>query len=167
VARFFASVRPRRVSPAGHAWVAATLSAAELELFDRMSGPDQHHSLEVARRVEATMGELEPSLHPTVLCAALLHDVGKSAAGLGTYGRVVATLSGMVGGRGFAEAWQSRRGFTRKVGLYLRYGEIGADMLRLAGSDPLVVAWSTEHHLAPERWTMPRSAGEVLVAADG
>ena len=102
-----------------------------------------------------------------VLAAALLHDVGKSAAGLGTFGRVVATLSGMVGGRGMAPLWADRRGFTRKVGLYLRYGEIGADMLRLAGSDPLVVAWSLEHHLPAEQWSMPRTAGELLVAADG
>src|SRR3954467_4558474 len=34
-----------------------------------------------------------------VLAAALLHDMGKTACGLGTFGRVVATLAGLVGSR--------------------------------------------------------------------
>lgn len=168
VVRFFSSLRPGRISEADRAWVASHLSDAEDDLFERMDRHDQRHSFEVARRVDSTADVLgDDSLRCVVLTAALLHDVGKSASGLGTFGRVVATLSGLVGGRAMAKLWAQRRGFTRKVGLYLNYGEIGADMLRLAGSDPLVVAWSTEHHLSAERWTMPRSAGELLVAADG
>ena len=56
-----------------------------------MSGPDRRHAAAVARRVERALG---PRGHPPVLAAALLHDVGKVESGLGTYGRVVATLSG-------------------------------------------------------------------------
>ncbi len=167
VARFVRSFRGGRVGADDHAWIGSLLSPAELALFDRMQRQDQLHSLAVARGVESAIGDIAPELHGVVFAAALLHDVGKSAAQLGTYGRVVATLSGLVGGHDLADLWQRRSGFTRKVGLYLRYGEIGADMLRMAGSDPLVVAWSTEHHLGPDQWTMPIDAGEILAAADG
>jgi hypothetical protein len=101
-----------------------------------------------------------------VLAAALLHDVGKLDAGLGTYGRVVATVSALVAGRDTAEAWSRRRGFTRKVGLYLRHPELGGGMLALAGSDPLTVAWAREHHLPRDRWTVPVEVADALKAAD-
>ena len=92
--------------------------------------------------------------------------LGKTVAELGTYGRVVATLSERFAGPGTAEAWSQSRGFTRRVGLYLRYPELGVDLLRMAGSDDLVVAWSREHHLPPEDWTVPHDLGTVLAAAD-
>jgi hypothetical protein len=101
-----------------------------------------------------------------VLAAALLHDVGKIDAGLGTYGRVVATLSAAVAGHQAAELWVTRSGFTRRVGLYLMHPTIGGDMLELAGSDPLTVAWAREHHLPREQWTLPLAIGEVLKACD-
>lgn len=101
-----------------------------------------------------------------VLAAALLHDVGKTTAGLGTYGRVVATLAGAAAGPKAAAAWTEGRGFTRRVGLYLRHGELGADMLALAGSDPFTVAWAREHHLPAEQWTVKPALGAALKAAD-
>ena len=164
--RFFGSLRTGVVTADDRAWAHSKLSEAEQRLFDRMSRIDQRHALEVAHGVEISIDTLDESMHRVVFAAALLHDVGKSAADLGTYGRVVATLSAMVGGRDLAELWQRKTGFTRKVGLYLRYGEIGADMLRMAGSDPFVVAWSTEHHMLTEEWTVPADAGAILVAAD-
>lgn len=171
VRRFFASFRPGGITDADRAWVASTLTPNEFELYERMSRQDQRHSLEVARRAEFALvdlvtDEFTDQDRAMVLSAALLHDVGKSASGLGTYARVIATLSGMVGGRSMAQAWQQRRGITRRVGMYLRHGEIGADLLRLAGSDPRVVAWSREHHLPAQEWTMPRPLGELLVAVD-
>jgi hypothetical protein len=96
----------------------------------------------------------------------LLHDVGKVAADLGTYGRVVATLAGLATKGEMAEVWMASSGFTRRVGLYLRHGPIGADMLALAGSDQLTVTWAREHHLAPERWTLPPEVAAALKAAD-
>jgi hypothetical protein len=101
-----------------------------------------------------------------VLAAALLHDVGKVEARLGTYGRVVATVSAAVAGRDTAELWSRGRGFTRRVGLYLRHPELGADLLALAGSDPLTVAWAREHHRPPDQWTVPVVVGQALKAAD-
>ena len=36
--------------------------------------------------------------------------------------------------------------FHRKVGLYLHHPEIGADLLGVAGNDPLTIAWAEQHH---------------------
>ena len=52
------------------------------------------------------------------------------------------------------------------LGLYLRYNLIGEEMLVLAGSDPVVVAWSIEHHLPEDAWTVPLDFGRILAAAD-
>lgn len=169
--RFLTMLWPRPASAEDTAWAERWLSEAEVRLWRKMSVGDQRHALGVARATEVGLGGLADDLagsggdERAVMAAALLHDVGKTAAGLGVYGRSIATLCGLVASE-MAEAWQAKDGFTRKVGLYLRYGEIGADQLRLAGSHPWVVAWSTEHHLPPEDWSLPRPIGELLVAAD-
>jgi hypothetical protein len=130
-----------------------------------MPGADRRHAVGVARRVDGALAGDVADRRP-VLAAALLHDVGKTVSGLGTYGRVIATLSGAAGGRDQALAWSETRGFTRRVGLYLRHPELGADQLALAGSDPLTVAWAREHHLPADQWSVPTVLGEVLKAAD-
>lgn len=108
-----------------------------------MSDPDRRHAVGVARRV----GE------PSLLEAALLHDVGKVDSGLGTFARVVATLVGS----------RARRG---RMARYRNHPAIGARMLEAAGAAPLTVAWAAEHHLPEARWTVPVPAGRVLKAAD-
>jgi hypothetical protein len=164
VRRFFGSLVPLGPRRGDDAWVRSILSAGEQKLCDRMSSADRRHAAAVGRRVERALGH---EATPPVLAAALLHDVGKVDAGLGTYGRVVATLAARVAGRDTAHAWTRARGFTRRVGLYVRHPDIGADMLTLAGSDPLTVAWTREHHLPPEEWTVaPRLAGALKHADD-
>ncbi|MFZ6002663.1 MAG: hypothetical protein ACOYXM_01895 [Actinomycetota bacterium] len=163
VRRFLGSLLPGGPSAAQQQWVDLHLTAGELELWHRMSGPDRRHAASVARDVERALGH--EATRP-VLAAALLHDVGKVEAGLRTYGRVVATVSGMVAGPQMAHTWRKQRGFTRKVGLYLLHADLGADLLEMAGSDPLTVAWAREHHLPAEAWTIPRHLGEALKAAD-
>jgi hypothetical protein len=143
-------------------WVEVALLPGEFALWTRMSASDRRHSLAVARRVEAA---LTAAPRP-VLAAALLHDVGKLDSRLGTYGRVVATLAGKMAGPAMADAWSETRGFTRRIGLYLRHSELGADRLRLAGSDPLTVAWAAEHHRSPEYWSLPPELATVLKEAD-
>ena len=44
--------------------------------------------------------------------------------------------------------------------------ELGADLLGMAGSAPLTVAWAAEHHLPADQWTVPVHIGEALKAAD-
>ena len=161
--RFFASLWPAGPSGTAEAWVVSVLTTDEQRLWRRMSRADRRHAVGVARKVERSLGD-----HATkpVLAAALLHDVGKVSAGLGTYGRIVATLAGAAAGRTMADAWTQGKGFTRKVGLYLRHPALGADMLALAGSDPLTVTWAREHHLPQEEWTLPPAIAHALKDAD-
>jgi hypothetical protein len=161
--RFFGSLRPGGPGADAERWVADVLSAEELELWRRMSGADRRHAHGVAKRVERSLGNEATA---PVLAAALLHDVGKVDADLGTYGRVIATLSAAVAGREHAELWRSRSGFTRKVGLYLLHPDLGGDQLALAGSDPLTVSWARQHHLPEDQWTVPAAIGRALRDAD-
>ncbi len=163
VRRFLGALRPGGPPPAEEEWARSNLKAGEVELWNRMPGADRRHAAVVARRVEHALGDLAS---PPVLAAALLHDVGKIESGLGAYGRVVATLSGLAVGREHATEWSRRRGFTRRVGLYLRHPDLGADRLAMAGSDPLTVAWTREHHLPADRWTVPAPLAQALKAAD-
>lgn len=161
--RFFASLWPGGPGRADEAWARERLLPGEVQLWQTMRGPDRRHAVGVARQTVAQLGDA--ATRP-VVAAALLHDVGKTVARLGTYGRVVATLSGAVTDEQTHRLWVRGRGFTRRVGLYLTYPGLGADLLALAGSDPLTVAWAREHHQPPETWTVPRALGEVLAAAD-
>lgn len=163
VRRFVGSLRPGGPAPADAAWVDEQLLPGERALWGRMSGPDRRHAVGVARAVERSLGH---EVTRPVLAAALLHDVGKVESGLRTYGRVVATLSGRIAGQEMAHAWRKQRGFTRRVGLYLHHAEIGGDLLELAGSDPLTVAWARQHHLPRSAWTVPAEVGAALKAAD-
>ena len=163
ISRFFGSLRPGGPSPADRVWVLDTLPPDLAALWARMSGPDRRHSVAVARRVERALGN---EATPEVLAAALLHDVGKVQSRLRTYGRVIATLSAAVAGRDTAALWVRSRGFVRRVGLYLEHPRLGADLIAMAGGDPLPVTWAREHHLPPEEWTLPVPLAEALSAAD-
>ena len=163
VRRFFASLLPLGPTAVDDEWARTRLSESEQDLWTRMARVDRRHAARVARRVDAELGERATD---TVLAAALLHDVGKTIPDLGTFGRVVATLSEMVAGEDTAHHWVETRGFTRRVGQYVLYPELGVDLLKLADSDELVIAWSREHHLAEGDWTVPIELGRVLQAAD-
>ena len=161
--RFFGSLLPIGPRSADRAWVLEQLLDGEQDIWRKMSAVDRRHAAGVARRVEATLGE--EATRP-VLAAALLHDCGKTVSGLGTYGRVIATLSAKLAGRDQAFAWSETRGFTRRVGLYLEHPRLGGELLGLAGSAPLTVAWTEQHHLSPEDWTVPLEVGHALKEAD-
>lgn len=161
--RFAGSLVPRGPSKGDQDWALEHLLEGEADIWRRMSRADRRHAAGVARRVETTLG---PEATRPVVAAALLHDCGKVVSGLGTYGRVVATLSTKVAGTSVAAAWTETTGFTRRVGLYVQHPELGAEMLGMAGSAPITVAWTREHHLGPEEWTVPPAVGEALKAAD-
>jgi hypothetical protein len=163
VKRFAGSLVPLDVPAADRDWVEEQLLPGELEIWTRMARADRRHAAGVARRVERSLGH--EATRP-VLAAALLHDCGKSVSKLGTYGRVIATISAKVAGRDTAAAWVETRGFTRRVGLYLEHPRLGADLLGMAGSAPLTVAWAAEHHLPAEEWTVPLAIGQALKTAD-
>ena len=161
--RFATSVIPRSPSSDDAAWAIEVLLPEEVDVWNRMSRNDRRHAAGVARRVEVALGH--EATRP-VLAAALLHDCGKVVSGLGTYGRVIATVSARLAGHDRAAAWSETRGFTRRVGLYVEHPRLGAELLGLAGSAPLTVAWTREHHLPAEEWTVPTVIGQALKDAD-
>jgi hypothetical protein len=119
--RFVTSLSRRPLPGTDVDWAHESLTAAERELWDSMPQADRRHSIEVARRFHdrrrgATRAEL---------AGALLHDVGKTAAGLGTFARVVATV---VGPR------------TKRLRDYHDHEAIGAAMAAAAGSDAETIA---------------------------
>ena len=99
------------------------LTAAERRLWDRMSLADRKHAAGVARETDRLLAGADRP----VLAAALLHDVGKIDAGLGTMGRVVATV---------ADAVRRAAGVARALGRYRRHDAIGAELLRERGVRP-------------------------------
>jgi hypothetical protein len=143
------------------------LTDPEWDLWWRMSNPDRRHSVAVARRVERALAGTPDAGDPRWPAAALLHDVGKLDAGLGVLGRVGATLADAAAGHTMAEAWSTRRGITRRVGLYLRHPELGATRIRVVGGREEVAAWAAAHHRPePAAVGVPADVAAVLVAAD-
>ena len=125
VKRYWWAVTARSLSADTSAWVASILIEQEFRLFRQMSASDQRHHVQVARRLERRLGGEVPRAW---LAAALLHDVGKLVCGLGTGGRVLATLFG-----------RRHRGDGR-IARYYRHEAIGASLLLASGSDPETVA---------------------------
>ena len=114
--RFFGSLSRRAPSAVDTAWALGNLLPGEAALWQRMSTQDRRHSIAVARRFAALVAQ------PTraEMAGALLHDVGKTASGLGTFGRVAATL---IGPR------------TQRLRRYHAHEVLGIEMLRAAQSD--------------------------------
>ena len=119
--RFAGSVSRSRPPSADEEWAEGWLGDAERTLWRRLSNVDRRHAIEVARR----FASLRPEASRAEMAGAVLHDVGKREAGLGTIGRVVATV---VGPR------------SARFRTYHDHEEIGAAWLELDDSDPITVA---------------------------
>ncbi len=156
--RFFTSLRSTPPPAADDAWARSQLLPGESAIWARLSGADRRHAIGVGR---TTISLLGPTCDRPVIAAALLHDVGKVEARLGTVGRAAVTALALVVG---SERLAQRAG--GRPALYLRHSPIGAAMLADAGSDPLTVAWTLEHHLPPGEWTVPAALGAALKVAD-
>lgn len=166
--RFVGTLSPRPPSRDDLAWVDAVLAPELGAQWRRMPNHDQRHAVGVARGVQAQLAGTPYADDPRWLCAALTHDLGKLDARLSVPGRVVATVSAAAAGHDMAEAWSTRSGFTRRVGLYLRHPELGADRIRVAGGPEEAADWAAAHH-RPDRWGstgIPEPVVAALVAAD-
>ncbi|MEZ5234764.1 MAG: HDIG domain-containing protein [Acidimicrobiales bacterium] len=150
------ALRREPPNPHDEAWAATVLSAAELALFRRHRPDDRRHALAVARTVQSACSAARTAPPTWVLPAALLHDIGKVDADLGTAGRVVASLCKLV----------RVRTAPGTLGRYLRYERRGAELLTEAGAHPCTAAWAAEHHAPAERWTVPLRWGRLLSDAD-
>jgi len=147
--RFFGSIQARRPGPADQTLVATLLTPAESEVFWSQPIPDLAHAVRSARAV----GRLRPERRDLIR-TALLHDVGKRKAGIGTILRSLATASSMVRipmGGGMAR--------------YLDHGEIGARELEALGCEALVIQFARHHHdRRPEQ--VNEDDWNTLLAAD-
>ena len=115
-ARFFTSLSSAPPAPEDDAWAESQLLDGEVALWRQMSNQDRRHSIAVARRFIAA----RPEATRAEIAGALLHDVGKIECGLGTWGRVVATL---VGPR------------TERFRIYHDHEQIGSELAAAAGSE--------------------------------
>jgi len=158
--RFFTSLRPRPVDDADLAFVKLTLTPAEYGEWEQLSSADKAESLATARRAAHALG---PDADDTWLAVALLHDVGKTDAHLGTFGRVGATMIAAVVSHGRA------RHYGGAIGRYVGHDDLGAARLRKAGARPEAVAWAEAHHRR-ELWARTGISPDIckiLSAADG
>ncbi len=129
--RFFTSLSARPPEPGEDTWAESQLLVGEIGLWRRMTNQDRRHSAKVARRFVAA----RPEATRAEIAGALLHDVGKIECGLGTWGRVAASV---VGKRG------------RRFTLYHDHERIGSELAAAAGSDPATVELINEQGPAYE-----------------
>jgi putative nucleotidyltransferase with HDIG domain len=120
--------------------VQAELPPPLFALFAAMAPRDQVHAVRVLRRLEGA----EPLLRQ----AALLHDAGKAVAPLGTPGRSLVVLAEASGTVAVLERVPL---LGRRVRRYRAHPEIGADMLRQAGADAVLVEIVAEHQALSPR----------------
>ena len=163
--RFVRALSPAAPRADDVVWVETVLTPDGFVQFRRQPNHDQRHAIGVAREVQARLADRPYADDARWLSAALLHDIGKLDSRLGVYGRVVATVSGAAAGREHAEAWSESKGFTRRVGLYLRHAELGADRIRLAGEPEEAAVWAAAHH-DPSTWDDLPIPHDVVVALD-
>jgi hypothetical protein len=119
--RFVGSLSDAPPPDEDDAWATSFMTESEADLWRRLSNVDRRHAITVARR----FAQRRPSASGQEMAAACLHDVGKLEAGLGTFGRVIATI---VGPR------------TKRFRTYHDHEEIGARWLEERGSSPVTVA---------------------------
>ena len=115
------SLVPSQVQEIERQWVQSVLSPSEFDVWNKMMVQDRRHSVMVGRRfVKHRLTAMQSEI-----AGALLHDVGKSVARIGSFGRLIATL---VGPR------------TNRFRQYHNHEQIGATMLRSIGSDELTIS---------------------------
>jgi hypothetical protein len=163
--RFVGSLRAKPLAAGDVTRVRALLTPEEFVVWERLGRADRAESIAVARRAVRGTG----SVNGPWIAAALLHDVGKVEAALGTLGRSLAALVGGVVGHDRARRWQERTGWQGRVGRYIAHDEVGAALLSAAGARAEAAYWAEVHH-RPERWdgrTIPDEICFVLAQADG
>ena len=122
---------------AGDAFAKSVLTPEEYELYREMDVRDRHHARLVARAVQ----ERAPEASSALLRAALLHDVGKSAAPYRAWERIFVHL--------YAPPVPAAPPLTGLRGMWQRHRHhalYGAEMIRRAGGDERVAELVERHH---------------------
>ena len=159
--RFFTSLGRKAPDPLDVDWVKGILLKSEFALWEKMSPPDQKHSIAVAK-----MARNELPHDAITIRAGLLHDIGKIAVRSGVTIRVAAAVVKPLANQDKINRWSRGKGPLATLGALMAYPQLGASMLREVGSDEFIVRWATEHHLPAAEWTVERTRAEVLQRAD-
>ena len=145
-ARAWQALRRDPESAEDRAWVRSLLRPAEYAIWTRQPAFDRRHSVRVARRLEARLAGTAHEGETRWIAAALLHDVGKAAAGLSSIPRAAAIVADRFVDLETARRWaRSKRPWVSRIGLYLTHGEVGARLIRQAGGRAEIAAWSEVH----------------------
>lgn len=129
--RFFGVLLARELDHSERLEVEELLrSEAEAAVYWAQPVADQRHGLQAAR----VLSRLAPG-RSDLIRAALFHDAGKRHAGLGVWGRTVATLLAKLG--------LPTRG---RFATYLNHGPLAADELGSAGVEAIVCDFARHHH---------------------
>ncbi|MDH3730190.1 MAG: hypothetical protein OES13_03530 [Acidimicrobiia bacterium] len=150
VRRFLWTLRAKPLTPREQAEAEGLLTVAERSLFWSQPPEDQRHGLEGARHVLR-----ERPGDRSVARAALLHDVGKRHARLGVFGRSLASGLGLIGIR--PKRWRP----------YYDHGRVGAEELRSAAAEDIVVEWSRAHSGRQRPQSISVADWASLIDADG
>jgi len=135
------------------------LTPDELRLFEAMEPQDQRHCLDVFYDLRESHPDDE-----NLLAAALLHDVGKANAGLGTLQRSIIVLLRAVYPRVIdAIASPNTASWRYPFWVHRHHGEIGADLLAQAGARDRVVELARRH----QNPSVEDSQAMALYEADG
>ena len=149
-----ATVEPREMNG-----LSEYLDPAQRALFARMAVSDQRHCFDLFYSLRERMGTDGPLLQ-----AALLHDVGKSAAPVRLWHRVAYVVLGKLSGRARAKLC-ARRGTGWRVPFFVlaHHTDLGADLALKAGCSGEVVALIRSHQ-RPVNPVMPLPAQSRLLA---
>jgi hypothetical protein len=120
--------------------LAPYLHRPQLELFNRMSSMDQHHCRAVFRALQAA-GHRDPSL----LNAALLHDVGKTLGPVRIWHRVLAVLTKTLVPRLWESMDANPGSWLYPLYVHRQHATMGSELAAQAGCGKDVV-WLIAHH---------------------
>ncbi len=147
--RFFGSWRVHRPDPAAQQLVADLLSIEEAGVFWEQPAADLAHAVGAVGAVLHQRPERRDLAR-----AALLHDVGKRHAALGTINRSIATALSLI-----------RIPLRGRYRRYLAHAESGAQELEALGCEALVVQFARHHHGKPPQ-EIDANDWAALLAAD-
>ena len=175
-ARFFRLVgraidllRHARCNPADQEWVWSILMPAEFDLWTKLPAHDQYHTVRVAQKVQQRLAQTQQANDDRWLGAALMHDIGKLESNLSGPERVIANLVGKSISLSKARRWATAgSGLSRRIGLYLIHGSVGAEMLRATGARNELAAWAEVHqeYQFPAGLKIPRVVIRALSDSD-
>lgn len=119
------------------------LNSAEIPLFRQYSPNDQLHTLRVVRHLQQIN-----ATHPSLIKAALMHDVGKTKVSLSVWDRCFIVIASLLWSQRAAE-WgrdAARHNSWRKPFIVKQHhARWGAEMAAAVGCDPITIDLIARH----------------------